>query len=101
MGVGLNADPTWWESTRPHPYTHVIPDRKENRPVADLHPATEAILRHFRWNHLPEHLQAVSRPVGELAHEMASTLPQGPELTTGLRKLLEAKDCLVRAALDA
>jgi hypothetical protein len=27
-------------------------------------------------------------------------LPDGPELTVGLRKLLEAKDCLVRAALD-
>lgn len=28
-------------------------------------------------------------------------LPDGPELTAGLRKLLEAKDCFVRAAVDA
>lgn len=28
-----------------------------------------------------------------------NTLPDGPELTAGLRKLLEAKDCFVRAAL--
>jgi hypothetical protein len=42
----------------------------------------------------------VSRPFGELAERMADTLPSGPELTAGLRKLLEAKDCAVRAALD-
>jgi hypothetical protein len=31
---------------------------------------------------------------------MVDHLPDGPELTVGLRKLLEAKDCFVRAALD-
>lgn len=41
----------------------------------------------------------MSKPISELAHKMAEDLPGGPELTTGLRKLLEAKDCLVRAAL--
>lgn len=66
-----------------------------------MHPATEAILRYFEWGHLPPRLQAVSRPIGELAHEFAATLPPGPEVTAGLRKLLEAKDCMVRAALDA
>jgi hypothetical protein len=35
------------------------------------------------------------------AHEMARALPDSPELTAGLRKLLEAKDCFVRAAVDA
>lgn len=42
----------------------------------------------------------VSRPACELAEHYADTLPSGPELTVGLRKLLEAKDCFVRAALD-
>lgn len=64
------------------------------------HPAVEALLRYFAWQHLPGHLQAVSRPFGELAEHMADTLPSGPELTAGLRKLLEAKDCAVRAVLD-
>jgi hypothetical protein len=32
---------------------------------------------------------------------MAETRHASTTLTTGLRKLLEAKDCLVRAALDA
>jgi hypothetical protein len=65
-----------------------------------LHPSTEAILRYFEWKHLPERLQVVSAPVGELAKLMTENLPQGPELTSGLRKLLEAKDCFVRSALD-
>jgi hypothetical protein len=69
--------------------------------TGDLHPSARAILRYFEYAHLPEDLQAVSAPIGILAQSMAERLPQGPELTTGLRKLLEAKDCLVRAALDA
>ncbi len=64
------------------------------------HPATTGLLRYFAYDHLPEHLQAVSRPCAELAAEMVEALPDGPELTTGLRKLLESKDCFVRAALD-
>ncbi len=63
-----------------------------------MHPSTEAILRYFAYEHLPVHLQAISRPFSELAHDMAGFLG-GPELTAGLRKLLEAKDCMVRAAL--
>lgn len=62
------------------------------------HPATREILRYFEYEHLPPHLQAISKPIGDLAYFMAQEL-DGPELTAGLRKLLEAKDCLVRAAL--
>lgn len=64
----------------------------------DLHPATTAILRFFEYDHLPDNLQEVSRPFWELAHRFAEEF-EGAELTTGLRKLLEAKDCMVRAAL--
>lgn len=65
------------------------------------HPATTGILRYFAYAHLPVPLRAVSAPCSELAHNMAEYLPDGPELTAGLRKLLEAKDAFVRAALDA
>jgi len=65
------------------------------------HPGTAQIARYFAYDHLPAHLQAVSKPVHDLAEQMIARLPDGPELTAGLRKLLEAKDCLVRAALDA
>jgi len=65
-----------------------------------MHPATVQILRFFEFDHLPPRLQEISRPFHELAHDLAGKL-DGPELTVGLRKLLEAKDCMVRAALDA
>lgn len=70
------------------------------RPDIDLHPATAKLLGYFAWEHLPARLQVVSRPFGELAARVVNSLPQGAELTTCLRKLLEAKDCAVRAALD-
>lgn len=57
------------------------------------------IMKYFEYAHLPAHLQTVSKPFGELAVEMNETLPDGPEKSAGLLKLLEAKDCMVRAAL--
>jgi len=44
-------------------------------------------------------LQEISKPFAELAQKMDETLPDGAEKSTGLRKLLEAKDCFVRASL--
>jgi hypothetical protein len=65
-----------------------------------MHPATEALLAFFTYDHLPEHLKRVSKPFCDLAHHLAEDLDlEGAELTVGLRKLLEAKDCAVRAAL--
>lgn len=63
-----------------------------------LHPAVVESLRFFRYEHLPEHLQEISRPFYVLAHDMAARL-SGPQLTNGLQRLLEAKDCMVRAAV--
>lgn len=60
---------------------------------------TSPIMKYFEYAHLPPHLQEVSKPVGELAKLMDDQLPDGPEKSAGLRKLLEAKDCLVRAKL--
>lgn len=63
-----------------------------------MHPSTQAILRYFEYAHLPENLQFVSEPFHRLAHAVAENY-EGAEATTCLRKLLEAKDCAVRAAL--
>lgn len=63
------------------------------------HPATIAIARFFEFEHLPGRLQVVSKPCHDLAEQIIRDTPDGPELTAGLRKLLEAKDCFVRAAL--
>lgn len=53
----------------------------------------------FEYKHLPEHLQAVSKPFCELAAQVVETLPSNPERTVALRKLLEAKDAAVRASI--
>lgn len=63
------------------------------------HPSTVQITRYFDYDHLPPQLQAVSKPCHDLAETMVGSLSDGPELTAGLRKLLEAKDCFVRHAL--
>lgn len=59
----------------------------------------EPMLQFFTYLHLPEHLQEISRPFCHLAQEVVETLPRNPERTVALRKLLESKDCAVRAVL--
>lgn len=68
--------------------------------MKELHPSTSAILRFFEYEHLSPPLQEVSEPFCQLAYDMAAKF-EGAELTAGLRKLLEAKDCMIRAALRA
>jgi hypothetical protein len=60
---------------------------------------SEHIMQFFAYGHLPAHLQEVSKPFGDLAEQIVSTLPRNPERTVALRKLLEAKDAAVRARL--
>ena len=57
------------------------------------------IMKYFRYDHLPPNLQEVSKPFAELAH-LLEAKTTGPETSAGLRKLLEAKDCFVRAAIN-
>lgn len=72
-----------------------LPSEFSNR-----HPATLNIFRYFEYEHLLEPLQTISMYSYHLAVAMINALPDGPELTMGLRKLLEAKECFLRAALD-
>lgn len=65
----------------------------------EFHPPVQHVLQFFRYDHLPDRLQEVSRPFHELALEVAGRAPESPETTVALRKLLEAKDAAVRAAL--
>ena len=69
--------------------------------VYEPHQSTKQVLQYFTYDHLPPDLAAVSRPICELAFDLASLLPPGPEVTVGIRKLLEGKDALCRAALAA
>jgi hypothetical protein len=59
----------------------------------------DPMLQFFQYGHLIVELQAVAKPFCELAAQVVETLPKNPERTVALRKLLEAKDCAVRARL--
>lgn len=61
------------------------------------HPGMASLLSFFSYEHLPPHMQEVSKKFHALAHAMGNC--QGPEATAGMRKLLEAKDCFVRATM--
>jgi hypothetical protein len=63
-----------------------------------LHPATRDLLAFFRWDHLPGHLQIVSRGFAHQAMDIARR-SSNAEGTVALRKLLESKDAAVRAVL--
>lgn len=58
------------------------------------------IMKYFEYKHLPPSLQLVSNGICELAQHYDKTLPDCAEKSADLRKLLEAKDCMVRAALE-
>lgn len=59
----------------------------------------EPILQFFAYEHLPPALQEVSKEFAMLAQAIVTSLPRNPERTVALRKLLEAKDAGVRAAI--
>lgn len=58
------------------------------------------IMQYFTYAHLPEHLKGVSQVIASAAKLLNQQLADGPEKSSGLRKLLEAKDCFVRSALN-
>jgi len=65
-------------------------------PIEDLHPATAHFVPLFAYEHLPPDLAEVSKRFAELAGAIMADC-SGQETSAGLRKLLEAKDCIVRA----
>lgn len=70
--------------------------------MVDMTPTYERILQYFTYSHLPERLHAVSAPFMTLAWGMVKVTDDtnnSAEVTAGLRKLLEAKDCFIRAML--
>lgn len=59
--------------------------------------AADPILGYFGYAHLPFPLQEISSAFCSLAAFMVEAIPRSAERSAGLRKLLEAKDCAVRA----
>lgn len=56
-------------------------------------------LRYFAYEHLPPSLQAISKPIGDLARQLDTMLLDGSQKELGMQSLLDAKDRFVRAAL--
>lgn len=66
-----------------------------------MHPATQQVFRYFAYDHLPEDsLRQTSKHFYDMAELIVEILPENPEATVCLRKLLEAKDCAVRSMKD-
>lgn len=70
--------------------------KKEPKPLEQLSAPVKHVLQFFAHQHLPLPLRVVAGRFADLAEEVARG-PQNPETTVALRKLLEAKDCAVRA----
>jgi len=59
-----------------------------------------SILDFFGYEHLPHDLQTISKPFSVLAISISQIKTENQEeIKASLRKLLEAKDCAVRASL--
>ncbi len=78
---------------------------KEGYPIyPERHPSTQHMMKVLTPN---PNLNGLLFEIADNARGFAERmiehheLPDGPELTAGLRKLLEAKDCFIRAALDS
>lgn len=57
------------------------------------------LLEYFAYSHLPEHLQAASKPFHDLAVSLVETHKPNVQLDIALQKLIETKDAAVRSAL--
>ena len=70
-----------------------------------MHPSLASLLSFFKTDHLPDHLAEIAKPFAELAlglvEDLHNKTEHPAELTAAIRKLLEAKDCAVRAALGS
>jgi len=74
---------------------------REAMDVQSVERPISPIMRWFDYSHLPEPQAEVSNLFADLAMTIEETLPVGPEKSTALRKLLEAKDAAVRSSLEA
>lgn len=66
-----------------------------------MHISTRQVLRYFQSEHLKDGPgKIMARLYSDVADQVANNLPEDPETTVALRKLLESKDAAVRAALQ-
>lgn len=58
------------------------------------------LMKFFTFKHLPLNLQSISETLCATAMLIDTELQESAEKTAGMRKLLEAKDCFVRAKIE-
>jgi len=68
-------------------------------PISEDTATPEPLLQFFEFGHLPEYLREISSDFWHLAYKLVREQSRNSERTMALRKLLEAKDCAVRARL--
>lgn len=68
--------------------------------MSDGRPVASALLNYFTCDGYPPQLLPVPEAFAKLAFWLVRELPDNPELVAGLLKLLEARDCVVRAAWE-
>lgn len=105
------GDHAWMIFDPPAGDCEYAPRQQENKVTDQFHPApiefepeqiaADPILKFFHYAHLPPTLQERSAPFCKLAQHLVANLPRNAERTVALRKLLEAKDAAVRAAIPA
>lgn len=74
-----------------------LPEPEKREPPPD---PRNRMVKWFAYSHLPQPLQEVSAMFAGVATWMLDNVHAGPEATVAMRKLLEAKDAAVRAAMD-
>ena len=85
-----------WDAARAMDRQQQKLDDEEDRMSAI---SNEPMMQFFAYTHLPQHLQDVSVHFHAMAEWIVVNLPRNAERTVALRKLLESKDCAVRAVL--
>lgn len=60
---------------------------------------SEPLLQFFAYRDLPMHLHAIANDFKDMATLLVETLPRNAERTVALRKLLESRDCALRALM--
>lgn len=57
-------------------------------------------LSHFNYQHMPPIHQAMAAKFYDLAHEIHSEVGPSDERNAGMRRLIEARDCIIRTLED-
>jgi hypothetical protein len=65
----------------------------------DRHPGTQHFRKMFAYGHLTGQGREISSACAATAQHMVDNVPDGPELSAGLRKLWEAKNSFVIATM--